>query len=721
MFPTRMALKGLWVAASWFLAAPAGYGQDWVVFPRAGEGTHDQLTRRLNELGLRLLEERARRVAGIQTRPEAERRQKEVREKILRLIGGLPAERGPLNTKQLGTVERGDYRFEKIIYESLPGFYVTANVYVPARGDEPFPAILMPVGHSPGGKESERDTAIGLARKGFVVLKYDPIGQGERLQYYDPDLKASKVGGPTQEHSHASGHTFLIGDNVARYRIWDGMRGIDYLLTRKDVDPNRIGCTGCSGGGTLTTYIAALDERVRAAAPACYITSWEELLAKLGPQDAEQTFPRFLAEGLNIADYVELFAPKPYLIASTIEDFFPLEGARQTYEEAKKFYALFGAADRLEWFVGPGPHGVPLQSREAIYSFFIRHLKGGQGDPREQPVELDPPESLLCTETGQVSDSLGGETVFTLNRKRAASLMAARAAASSLDDVRALRARLAEAIAETAGVSAKAGNAPPEVTVHRRMVRPEYTVELISFEVERGVHITGLLLVPVREGRKPGVVAVDFRSKEAQAAARGDLEELAKAGYVVMAIQPRGAPETAPAAPPNLLGDYSLAFRAAVVGRSLPGMRAEDIVRAVDYLASRPDVDAARITGLGTGAAGVYLLHAAVLDERIGRVVVQQALAAYRLAVERPIHRQLYDVAIAGVLRRYDLDDLILALHPRRVTVINPVDTLGRPLRLAEYRALCGKMLESNQRLGSPDRVAVVYRSARDPLTRFLE
>lgn len=717
----QMFWQCLWAGALWVWAAPAGSGQDWVVFPRAGEGPHDQLTLRLNELGRRQLAERARTVAGIQTRQEAERRQKQVREKILRLIGGLPSERGPLNTRQLGTVDRGDYRFEKIIYESLPGFYVTANVYVPARGSGPFPAILMPVGHSAGGKDSERETAIGLARKGFVVLKYDPIGQGERLQYYDPDLRGSKVGGPTQEHSHANGHAYLIGDNVARYRIWDGMRGIDYLLTRRDVDPNRIGCTGCSGGGTLTTYIAALDERVRAAAPACYITSWEELLARLGPQDAEQTFPRFLAEGLNIADYVELFAPKPWLIASTIEDFFPLEGARQTYEEAKKFYALFGAADRLEWFIGPGPHGVPLQSREAIYGFFLRHLNNGAGDPREQPVELDPPENLLCTETGQVADSLGGETVFTLNRKRAASLMAPRAAAATEGEVGALRARIIEAIGETAGVNVKAGGPPPEVRVHRRVVRPEYTTELISFEVERGVPVTGLLLVPAREGTKPAVLAADLRPKDAQAAPGGDWEELAQAGYVVMAIQPRGAPETAPTGPPNLIGDFALAFRAAVVGRSLPGMRAEDILRAVDYLASRRDVDAGRITGVGTGAAGVYLLHAAALDERIGRVVLQQTLAAYRLAVERPLHRHLYDVALPGVLRRYDLDDLILALHPRRVTVVNPADALGRPLRLAEYRALCATMLESNRRLGSPERVAVVYRSGRAPLSRFLE
>ena len=706
--PISPILRCLLAGALWLAAAPAGTAQDFVVFSRPGEGTHEQLTRRLNETGQGFLRERARIVAGLRTRAEAERRQKEVREKILRLIGGLPDQRGPLGVRQLGTVNRGDYRFEKIIYESLPGFYVPANVYVPGRGSGPFPAVLMPVGHSAEGKEGERVTAIGLARKGFVVLKYDPIGQGERLQYYDPDLRASKVGGPTQEHSHANAPMMLIGDNVARYRIWDGMRGIDYLLTRKDVDPARVGCTGCSGGGTLTTYIAALDERVKAAAPACYITSWEELLEKLGPQDAEQTFARFLIEGLNIADYVELFAPKPWLNASTIEDFFPLEGARQTYEEARKFYALFGAADRLQWFVGPGPHGVPLQSREAIYEFFIRHLKNGEGDPREEPVQLDPPENILCTETGQVSDSLGGETVHSLNKKRAATLMAT-------GGVGRPRSSLIESIREVAGVGARPGSAPPEVQVHRKVVRPDYTIELISFEVERAVSVTGILLVPPGEGIKPAVLAVDRRPKEAQAATRGDLDSLARSGHVVLAIQPRGVPETPASATPNLVGDFALAFRAAIVGQSLTGMRIEDIIRAMDYLVSRREVDPARITGLGMGQAGVYLMHAAVIDERISRVIVQQTLAAYRLAIERPIHRHLYEVAIPGVLLRYDLDDLIASLHPRRVTVINPVDALDRPLRLAEYRELCARMLESGKH------VEVAYRGGREPLARFLE
>ena len=282
----------------------------------------------------------------------------------------------------------------------------------------------MPMGHFASGKEGDRQIAVGLARKGFVAMPYDPIGQGERLQYYDPETGRSRVGASTDEHSHANGQTLLIGESVARYRIWDGIRGIDYLISRPDVDAQRIGCMGCSGGGTLTSYISALDQRVKVAVPACYITSWLALLETRGPQDGEQVFPRFLAEGLDFPDFVESFAPKPWLIESTKEDFFPLEGARQTYEEARRFYALFGAEDRVQWFVGPGGHGVPPVSREALFAFFIKWLKNGQGDPKDEPVKLDPAEDILVTETGQVADSLGGETVYTLNKKRAKEMIA---------------------------------------------------------------------------------------------------------------------------------------------------------------------------------------------------------------------------------------------------------------------------------------------------------
>ena len=676
--------------------------EPWILFPKQGETTREQLKASTNQEGKKFLRARQQTVTALPNAAAATERQKAVREKILRLLGGLPAEKTPLRTRHIGTEEHTDYRYDKIIYESMPGFYVPANVYRPASGQGPFPAILMPVGHSPEGKEGERTTAISLARKGFVVLKYDPIGQGERLQYFDADLRTSKVGSTTEEHSHANGHTVLIGDSVARYRVWDGIRGIDYLVTRPDVDPTRIGITGCSGGGTLSTYIAALDSRVQAAAPSCYINAWEHLLDKLGPQDGEQSLANFLSEGLDIPDYIEAFAPKPYLILSTVGDFFPVDGAKQAFEEARGFYRLLKAEDRIGWFVGPGGHGMPKESREAAYAFFIKYLNNGQGDPREDPVVLDPLEKILCTPTGQVSDSLGGETVFTLNRKRAEALRRNLTVSDLPGEVRKL-----------AGITARPGGTPPAVKVHSTMKRTGYRIDLISLAMEGNTMATGALLVPEAAGPRPTAIVVDARPKNVTAAPGGDADALARAGFLVLVLQARGMPEkpipprkdiSPPLAPQDLVGDFDLAYQVFLVGKSLTGLRAEDVIRSVDYLLSLPTAKKEGLTAIGNGAAGVYVLHAAALDDRIARVVTQQSPPVLRLGVERPIHRHIFEVAVPAMLTKYDLDDLMRVIAPRPVTLINPVDLLDRPLLTANVR----KMV--------PASAEVVLRGRRDGL-----
>ena len=683
------------------LIASSAIAEDFVIFKDAGNSPREQLTRYLNSLAFERLDHRARAVSAIRTREQAEARKKSVREKLLTLIGGLPDYRGPLNVKQFGTVDKGDYRIEKIVYDSLPGFYVTADVYVPTRGTKPFPAILMPVGHGRDGKGGSQQVAIGLALKGFIALAYDPIGQGERLQYYDPESGNSKVGGPTDEHSHANGHTMLIGDSIAKYRIWDGMRGIDYLVSRPDVDAGRIGCTGCSGGGTLTTYISALDERVKVAAPACYTTSWRELLTALGPQDGEQVFPDFLREQLDMADFVELFAPKPWLIVNTIQDFFPLEGARQTYEEARKWYVLYDAEERVGWHIGPGGHGWPQPSREAIYRWFIKWLKNGEGEGTEPSYKLNEPEVLLVTQTGQVADALGGETVFTLNRKRAADLIPRTALKGPA---------LAAAAREIARIEVQPGAPAPKTTVHRTVPRASYGIELLSFEVAPGVHVPALLAIPASTARKGVVVIASPQSAADVAAPDGDFDSLARSGHVVLALTPRGTGESAAPGRASVLGNYGLAMRAAVVGKTLVGIRTDDILHAVNYLARRADVQAQSVVAFGQGALGVPVLHAALLDKRIREVILQDTIASYRLAVDRPLHRNLYDVALAGVLRRYDLDHILGDLSTAAVTLLNPVDAYGNQLRLEPLR----------KQYSSAGHVRVENRGRRDPLMSFL-
>jgi dienelactone hydrolase len=498
-----------------------------------------QLITYLNAIAQRDLGERGRALAKIDTRAKAQQRKERSREKILQLIGGLPDTRAPLSARETGVLSGDGFQVEKVIYDSLPGFHVTADVCVP-EGSGPFPAVLLTPGHYPAGKLSDYSLCGNLARNGIVGLAYDPIGEGERLQYYDPDLEASKVGGPTAEHSLASVQTLLIGDHVSRYFIWDAMRGIDYLASRRDVNTGEIGAFGCSGGGTVTAYLAALDNRVKAAVSACYITSFQALLnSPTGVQEAEQSIPDFIKDGFDFADWVEMAAPKPYAIVSTTEDMFPFAGARQSYEEAKRVYGLYGAADRLHWITGPGRHGALGPLYPEILAFFVHYLKGGSVETafkRLMPVD---PGDILCTKTGQVSTSLGGETIYSLNRKRAAILLPHAHAITTETEIINLQARIRQEIRGIAAVSATLEAAPPQVAVLKSEPREHYRIETISLESERGINVTGLAAIPNGSGRKPAVLMLDSRPDDAISAAGTDLDRLANSGHVVFLLHPR--------------------------------------------------------------------------------------------------------------------------------------------------------------------------------------
>ena len=381
---------------------------------------------------------RAERVARIRTPAGVKERQAYIRAKLLEEIGGFP-EKTPLNARITGTLEREGYRVEKLIFESQPRYYVTANVYVPTTGKRPYAAVLGTAGHSGEGKAAEiyQRAWIGLAKRGFLVLAYDPPGQGERLQYLNADGKSPFNPGGTGEHTMAGRQCLLTGTNIARYMIWDGIRAFDYLLTRPDVDPKRIAVAGNSGGGTQSSYLAAFEPRLAAAAPSCYITSWEKLWSGPGPQDAEQDFAGFLADGLDFPDFLIAFAPKPIHMATAIKDFFPIDGARATYAEARRVFGVLGAADRAGYFEYDDTHGWSKPRREATYRWFEKWLHGREDSGAEPEFKVEVPKDLNCTPTGQVATSLKGETVQSLNRALAERLYPQRAAARGKDIARA--------------------------------------------------------------------------------------------------------------------------------------------------------------------------------------------------------------------------------------------------------------------------------------------
>jgi len=677
----------------------------------------------LQGIALQQLAARKERVSKISTPEQFEKRRAEVRRLLLTAMGGLPEERSPLNIQKMGTLDRGDYRVEKIVFQSLPDLYVTANLYVPQTGKPPYPAVLQPTGHSPAAKARDfyQRLDLGLVKNGFVVLTYDPMGQGERQIYYDRELHDSKVGGPTAEHEMAGIQSLLAGESIASYMIWDGMRGLDVLQSLPYVDPKRLGISGCSGGGTLTAYLAALDDRLQVAAPACYITDWEDQLLGTGPQDAEQQFPDQLKIGLDHADLVEAFAPKPYLICSTSEDFFPIGGSRKTFAESRRIYALLGAEEKISTSYDSGPHGTTPRQREAIYAWMNRWLKGQNGEVLPQPpFQTEYEEDLLCTPTGHVATSLGGDTISTLNMRRYSKLAPSRPPITGEAALHGFQTRLREEIVRQTRYEASQG--PLEAKVLGEAERQGYRLAHFTYQAGPGRTVTALLAEPQPEkARRKAVLYVDAGGKDAAAAPGGDVEQLAQLGYTVLAVDPSGIGGSTSQWPDD---DSNSWFReerttwlALMVGKPLVGLRMDDISRGVDLLRERGLLYGDECLGFAKGFVGVDLLHAAAMDPRIARVIIEEGLLSYASIVRTPIHRQISDTVVPGVLGKYDLPDLVMSLAPRPVTLVNLRSPLGDRVFLRELQSEYGYAEAGYAALGTAGRLRLGLRREGESIT----
>jgi cephalosporin-C deacetylase-like acetyl esterase len=646
------------------------------------------LPNHVNGLARVALGARSEKIASLTSPKALQARKQYVRERILASLGGLP-ERTPLNVRPVGTLERPDYRIEKFIFESQPQFYVPAHLYLPKRGTPPYPAILFPLGHEFDTKARPLwQLFLGtLATRGYVVLTYDPVGQGERIQLYDPDWGESKVFRNNTEHTILGIQCLLIGDNLARYSVWDGMRALDYLLSRPEVDAKRIACTGNSGGGNMTAFLAALDDRIQVAAPSCWINSWQSLLETIGQQDAEQVLIPSLQDGLDHGDFLYAFAPKPYLILSAIRDFFAIKGVRDTYDEARQIYAMLGVEEKLQKAEADAGHDYSKPLRMAAYRWFGRWLKGAEDNALEVDLPLATEEEMRCTPSGQVEVSLAGETVRSLNRKRVEALGRKLPALKVSADVSSFRDRTRQQVSQmlNQGLLPLREKLALKTRTYGHIARSGYRIEKLTYESEPGILIPALLFVPERsQTRKPGAVYVDGRGKSAEAGPGRDLEQLANAGFVVLAIDARGMGETEVLETEQAhdvrpyFGDYDSAMTALVVGKPLVGMRALDISRAVDLLQAREDVDPNHILALGRGNGAVSVLYAATLDERLRKIVLERMLVSYQAIVDQKIHRQVFENVVPSALRFYDLPDLVAALAPREVWMVNPVDAMGR-------------------------------------------
>jgi cephalosporin-C deacetylase-like acetyl esterase len=697
-----------------------------------------QLDEYLDAIAARDEAARRENVAKITTREQAEARQQMVRAKILDLMGGS-FEKSPLNARVLGATQLDGFKIEKVVYESQPHFYVPALFYLPdAHSAEEarakLPAVVVAAGHYPNGKVSDFIIASELARNGFAVLSYDPIGQGERLQYPDPaNPEKTLAKGPTGEHSEAGLQPTLIGDALARYFAWDSIRAVDYLLSRPEIDPDRIGAYGCSGGGVMTALLTAADRRVKAAGVACYITSYDALLPAIGPQDAEQSTPNFIASGFDLADWIELAAPRPYAIIGTVQDMFPWKGLLASAREARRFYSLFDpsaegaptgrpdppaptgptlnpdtsneipASAPLQVIAGIGKHanirpldadilrffllnlahsnaepavmqsgagGIFNVSREQVLAALGSHSAASSGYEQPNPAEYPtgvPRAAFQVTPTGQVSTSFpDAATVFSLNLKRAAVKIPQHRAPVTLPQLQTEIRRVTHAEAAPGAASPKSDPRAPEDADH--------ILHRLRITMEPGVTVDAEFYRPTDDRKHPTLLALRPDLSTAAEAQRGDeiarFRAMAKSGTAVFVVAPRPSPPGTEPAKSPILGTYNMTeIRAELVGKTLLGMRVDDVIRAVDFMCEGSTaIDASKITAEASGHLGLVLLHAAVLDPRLKHVTVNHMLKSYRALLEEPMPRDAPEDILPGVLLHYDVPDLTRVLG-LRVTV----------------------------------------------------
>ena len=627
---------------------------------------------------------RDREIAKLTTKSDWMRRQELVKQKLMEIVGPFP-EKTPLNAKITGTIKRDGYRIEKIIFEAMPDYYVTGCLYVPEGVKGKVPAIVNVIGHNQEAFRNELYQVINynLAKKGMMVFAIDPPGQGEHVQYFDPKTNFSSVGYTVVEHTYFGNQCFLTGSSAARYFTWEGIRAIDYLVSRKDVDPERIGVTGFSGGGTVTSYISAFDERVKVSIPCSWATMNRALLETKAGQDGESIVPAGIAKGITFEDFIEVRAPKPTLMTFVSRDeYLALQGARDALTEAKRAYNAYGLEDNIQLSEDDSKHWMTRKIRYDIYSFFMKHFNI-QGDPAEVEAELFKYDELNITPTGQISTSFGGDMIFDVNKREAEKLIDD--LNRSRKDTDAHLRKVGEKAREVSGFKAPS---PGKITsfINGKYQRDGYSVGKYAIMGEGDYPIPFLLFVPNDNINKhAALIYLDPNGKAAEAAPGGEIEKLVKKGYIVAATDVLGIGETKNTAARGNTDSYT----AVSIARSVVGIQAGDIVRMAQYLKGQDNVDPKKIGAIAIDGMCIPLIHAAAFDTDISSVMLIGSQASYRSMVMNRLIRvgltqvgrgvqHPYEVdftyGVSGVLKAYDLPDLLGCIAPRKAALIDIKD-----------------------------------------------
>ena len=618
---------------------------------------------------------RNREIAQLTTPEAIHARQRWVRETFWKLVGGEP-ERTPLEAQKVGSFERDGYRVEKIVYQSRPLFHIAANVYIPTTGVPPYPAVLFQMGHSYNGKAYDvyQRCCQGLVRLGYVVLAFDPMGQGERVYYPDAAGRHTRLHSSDDEHTVPGKQMLLLGDNSTRLQVWDAVRSLDYLASLPIVDAKHIGGTGQSGGGTLTMLLMTVDDRL-AAAVVCSGNTENVACAHFTPpgstDDAEQDFVGSGPLGFDRWDTMYPFAPKPLLVSVSDKDFFGtyspqyISNGWEEFQKLQKVYGALGHRDLLRWTDTPLPHSLEYDTRLEIYNWFGRWLKGeDRRIEQEPPVAPEADKDLWVAESGNVVRSFGGLTPFAMNKAREVEKTPA--------DLRSLL-----------GLSA-AGDFQSKTL--RRVPAREVDIEAIEVASAPKVWLPAWLFLPRgRQTSKPVVLVLDSSGRNRRWHEGEVYQSLAVRGHLVCVADVRGtgdlAPEFGPGSPGYMRAHQSeedYAWGSLILGRPLVGQRVTDILALSFALRKHASTSGRPLVVAASHQLTVPAVFASALDTGIRELYLAGPLVSFRSIVDTENYDHSFANFVPNLLKHTDLPDVVASLAPRRVTLAGTVDAEGR-------------------------------------------
>ena len=631
-------------------------------------------------------ESRQERLAAIRTRKQALAYQQRVRRAIRQACGPRPP-KTPLHARITGVIEQRQYRVEKILYESRPGCLVSAHLYVPKKLEGRAPAVLGTCGHSADGKLEPLYQAFcqRLVRSGFVVLMIDPFNQGERDQYHRLTERAT-VANCCHAHNMMGKQLELVGDWFGMWRAWDGIRGLDYLLSRPEVDRRRVGLTGNSGGGTMTTWLWAMEPRFAMAAPSCFVTTFAANLENEIPADCEQYPPGVLGAGLEMADFIIARAPDPVILLGQEYCFFDRRGLRQAYAEVRHFYDVLRAPDEsTQLFIGPNPHGFSVHNQEAMVAFFAAHA-GTAATRVRRPDELGA-DSRVTPEGNTVA--AGATPIYEMIAARADELRQSRK--------RLTRGELIDSVGDLLHLPER--SATPHYRILRGGSLSGHRVARYAVETERNVRA----ILHKRMTNPAHISTLDVESRLAlflpHVASDEELEgdglaaKLAEGSDPLYLLDPRGLGESRPdEASGDFFHPYGMDYmfhgHEVLFGGSYLGQRVYDVLRTLDLLVAE---GAGKISLYGRGQGALLAAYAALLHDAVASVTLQHAPLSYQAMTQVPLVAWPVASFPRGVLARFDLPDIYKALG-RRLTLEQPWDEGMQPLRGARLRRTLGEV-----------------------------